>query len=49
MDVRFLVDDLNLAPQSAAPKADANDVSKAHARSSQSAEARGQKTVFDKS
>ena len=29
MDVRFLVDDLNLALKDAAPKADANDVSKA--------------------
>ena len=31
MDVRFLVDDLNLALQDPAPKADANDVTKAPA------------------
>lgn len=31
MDVRFLVDDLNLALKDAAPKADANDVTKAPA------------------
>ena len=48
MDVRFLVDDLNLAIKDPAPKADANDVSKsspAHAAAQKPAEKKG---LFEK-
>ena len=48
MDVRFLVDDLNLAIKDPAPKADANDVSKSaptHAAAQKPAEKKG---LFEK-
>lgn len=50
-DVRFLVDDLNLALKDAAPKVDASDVSKAAAPEQPAAEpagAPGRKGFFDK-
>jgi hypothetical protein len=46
MDVRFLVDDLNLQLKDAAPKADANDVSKAPPPKAAPAEKAGDKKGF---
>ena len=46
MDVRFLVDDLDLQIKDAAPKADANDVSKSPARAATPAAGQSEKKGF---
>ncbi|MFT3781866.1 MAG: hypothetical protein QM790_07605 [Nibricoccus sp.] len=48
MDVRFLVDDLNLALKDPAPKADASDVSKAQPNHSQPEKPAEKKGFFEK-